>query len=170
PLGDYTASFELSGFRKVVREGLIVTAARTLTVDVTLQAGQVSETLTVTGESPTIDVTATNVATSIDAATLQSVPTARDVWAILQNMAPQVVVDREDVGGSQGGLQAVFSAHGSTWHQNTYAMNGVNVTDPAATGAAGFYYDYDSFEEVNVSTAQHPAEVGTPGVYYNFVA
>src|SRR5437773_9259220 len=170
PLGDYAATYELSGFKKVIREGLVVTAARTLTVDVTLQTGQMTETLTVVGASPTVDVTATNVATSMDANTLQGVPTARDVWAILQNLAPQVVLDREDVGGSQGGLQAVFSTFGSTWHQNTYAMNGVNVTDPAATGAAGFYYDYDSFEEVNVSTAQHPAEVGTPGVYYNFVA
>jgi len=97
------------------------------------------------------------------------VPTARDVWAILQNLAPQVVLDREDVGGSQGGLQAVFSAFGSTWHQNTYALNGVNVTDPAASGAAGFYYDFDSFQETQVSTAQHSAEIGTPGVYYNII-
>src|SRR5206468_1468645 len=169
PLGDYTVSFELSGFRKVARSGLTVTAARTLTVDVTLQAGEMSETLTVVGEAPTVDVTNTNVATSSDPKALQTIPTARDVWAILQNLAPQVVLDREDVGGSQGGLQAVFSAFGSTWHQNTYALNGVNVTDPAASGAAGFYYDYDSFQETQVSTAQHSAEIGSPGVYYNII-
>jgi Carboxypeptidase regulatory-like domain len=169
PLGDYTASYELSGFKKVLREGLTVTAARTLTVDVTLDAGNLSETVTVVGGPPTVDVTNTNIATSIDAQALQTIPTARDVWAILQNLAPQVVLDREDVGGSQGGLQAVFSAYGSTWHQNTYALNGVNVTDPAASGAAGFYYDYDSFQETQVSTAQHSAEVGTPGVYYNII-
>jgi hypothetical protein len=169
PLGEYTVSFELSGFKKVARSGLTVTAARTLTVDVTLQAGEMSETLTVVGEAPTVDVTNTNVATSIDAKALQTIPTARDVWAILQNLAPQVVLDREDVGGSQGGLQAVFSAFGSTWHQNTYALNGVNVTDPAASGAAGFYYDYDSFQETQVSTAQHSAEIGSPGVYYNII-
>src|SRR5205807_2977104 len=57
----------------------------------------------------------------------------------------------------------------STWHQNTYALNGVNVTDPAASGAAGFYYDFDSFQETQVSTAQHSAEIGTPGVYYNII-
>lgn len=169
PLGEYAAVFELSGFKKISRQGLMVTAARTLTVDVTLQTGDVSETLTVIGEAPTVDVTNTNIATSIDANALQSIPTARDVWAILQNLAPQVVLDREDVGGSQGGLQAVFSAFGSTWHQNTYALNGVNVTDPAASGAAGFYYDYDSFQETQISTAQHPAEIGTPGVYYNII-
>ena len=169
PLGDYTASYELSGFKKVLREGLTVTAARTLTVDVTLEAGNLSETVTVVGGQPTVDVTNTNVATSIDTQALQTIPTARDVWAILQNLAPQVVLDREDVGGSQGGLQAVFSAFGSTWHQNTYALNGVNVTDPAASGAAGFYYDFDSFQETQVSTAQHSAEIGTPGVYYNII-
>jgi hypothetical protein len=169
PLGDYTAGYELAGFKKVVREGLIVTAARTLTVDITLQTGELTETLTVVGEPPTVDVTNTNVATSIDTKALETIPTARDVWAILQNLAPQVILDREDVGGSQGGLQAVFSAFGSTWHQNTYALNGVNVTDPAASGAAGFYYDFDSFQETQVSTAQHSAEIGTPGVYYNII-
>jgi hypothetical protein len=169
PLGDYAVAFELSGFKKVVREGLVVTAARTLTVDVSLETGNVTETITVVGESPTVDVTDTNIATSIDSAALQNLPTARDVWAILQNLAPNVVLDREDVGGSEGGLQAVFSTFGSTWHQNTYALNGVNVTDPAASGAAGFYYDYDSFQETQVSTAQHSAEIGTPGVYYNII-
>ena len=43
------------------------------------------------------------------------------------------------------------------------------VDSPAATGAAGFYYDYDSFQETQVSTAQHSAEIGTPGVYYNII-
>src|SRR4029450_1717269 len=71
---------------------------------------------------------------------------------------------------TQGRPQALFPSHGAPWRQTTSALNGVNVTDPAATGAAGFYYDYDSFEQVNISTAQHAAEVGTPGVYYNFVA
>src|SRR5712692_9141490 len=169
PPGTYALAFELTGFRKLTRSNLPVSLATTLSIDATLEVGSLSETVDVAG-APLVDVTQTSVATNLDVNALQGIPTARDVWAILQNMAPQVVVDREDVGGSQGGLQAVFSTHGSTWHQNTYAMNGVNVTDPAATGAAGFYYDYDSFEEVNVSTAQHPAEVGTPGVYYNFVA
>jgi len=79
PLGEYTVSFELSGFRKVARSGLTVTAARTLTVDVTLPTGEVSETLTVVGEAPTVDVTNTNIATSIDAKALPTIPTARDV-------------------------------------------------------------------------------------------
>src|SRR5262245_7505040 len=170
PAGKYTLSFELNGFRKLSRSEVVVSIATTLSLDAALEVGSVSETIEVVGGQALVDVTQTNVATNLDEKALQSIPTARDVWAILQNMAPQVVLDREDVGGSEGGLQAVFSTHGSSWHQNTYAMDGVNVTDPAATGAAGFYYDYDSFDQVNISTAQHAAEIGTPGVYYNFVA
>jgi hypothetical protein len=169
PPGTYAVAFELANFRKLTRSGIPVSLATTLTIDATLEVGAMTENVEVLG-APVIDVTQTNVATNLDVNALQEIPTARDVWAILQNMAPQVVLDREDVGGSQGGLQAVFSTHGSTWHQNTYAMNGVNVTDPAATGAAQFYYDYDSFQEVNISTAQHSAEIGTPGVYFNLVA
>jgi hypothetical protein len=170
PPGSYALSFELQGFRRLTRSNVLVDVGATRTVDATIEVGAVTESIEVVGETAAVDVTQTNVATNLDTHALQQIPTSRDVWAILQNMAPQVVLDREDVGGDQGGLQAVFSSHGSTWRQNTYALNGVNVTDPAATGAAGFYYDYDSFEQVQISTAQHAAEVGTPGVYYNFVA
>src|SRR5262245_33443482 len=170
PPGTYTLSFELQGFKKATRTNVPVDVAATHSVDVTLEVGSLAESLDVVGETSPVDVTQTNVATNIDNNALQKIPTGRDPWAILQTMAPQVVLDREDVGGSQSGLQAVFSSNGSSWRQNTYAFNGVNATDPAATGAAGFYYDYDSFEQVQISTAQHSAEVGTPGVYYNFVA
>ena len=166
--GTYAVTFELTGFRKFSRTAVEVAVGRTLTVDATMEVGAMTENITVEG-TPNVDVTKTNLATNLDTSQLQGVPTARDVWSILQNMAPQVVLDREDVGGSEGGLQAVFSTHGSTWHQNTYALNGVNVTDPSATGASGFYFDYDSFQDVQISTAQHPADVGTPGVYFNQV-
>ncbi len=45
----------------------------------------------------------------------------------------------------------------------------MNVTCPAALGASGYYYDYDSFEEVQVETGSHPASVNAPGVYLNMV-
>lgn len=168
--GLYALTFEVAGFRKLSRTGVVVSLATTVTVDAALEVGDIAETVEVSGTGAPIDVTDTNVATNLDYRALQDLPTARDVWAILQSMAPQVILDREDVGGSEGGLQAVFSTHGASWHQNTYAFNGADVTDPAATGASQFYFDYDSFEQVNISTAQHSAEVGTPGVYYNLVA
>jgi hypothetical protein len=168
--GTYALAFELSGFQRILREQLVVSVGRTVTLDVVLGVAGVSEAVTVVGATPAVDVSSTKVATNLDQGLLQEVPTSRDVWSILQTQAPAVVLDREDVGGSEGGLQAVFSVRGTTWHQNTYSMNGVNVTDPAATGATDFYFDYDSFEEIEISTGSHSAEVATPGVYLNLVA
>jgi hypothetical protein len=48
-------------------------------------------------------------------------------------------------------------------------LNGVNVTDPTALGASATYYAYDAFEEVQVSTAGHDAEIQPPGVILNIV-
>jgi hypothetical protein len=169
PPGTYELTFAIPSFRTLVRQGVIVSVGRTTTIDASLDVAGVEETVTVVGESPAVDVRSTNVATNLDQALLQEIPTARDIWAILQTQAPQVVLNREDVGGSEGGLQAVFSSKGTTWHQNTYSVNGVVTTDPAATGATMYYFDYDSFEEVQVSTGSHSAEIGTPGVYLNVV-
>jgi outer membrane receptor protein involved in Fe transport len=167
--GTYDVTYALQGFSTLARQGIIVSVGRTTTLEVTLEVAGVAETLTVVGETPTVDVRSTNVSTNLDQSLIQEVPTSRDVWSILQTQAPQVVLNREDVGGSEGGLQAVFSTGGSTWHQNTYSVNGVVTTDPAATGATMYYFDYDSFQEVQVSTGSHSAEVATPGVYLNVV-
>jgi len=167
--GTYELTYAIPSFQTLVRQGVIVSVGRTTTIDVSLDVAGVQETVTVVGETPAVDVRSTNVATNLDQALLQEIPTARDIWAILQTQAPQVVLNREDVGGSEGGLQAVFSSKGTTWHQNTYSVNGVVTTDPAATGATMYYFDYDSFEEVQVSTGSHSAEIAAPGVYLNVV-
>jgi len=60
-------------------------------------------------------------------------------------------------------------ARGTPNTQNVQFLNGVNVGDPAAVGYAGFYYDYDSFEEVQVSTGAHDISVPSSGVFLNMV-
>ena len=74
---------------------------------------------------------------------------------------PGLVISRPDVGGTSGGLQGTFSARGTTSAQNTSFLNGVNVGDPAAIGAAGFYYDFDAFDDIQVSTGAHDITVPT---------
>ena len=48
-------------------------------------------------------------------------------------------------------------------------LNGINVGDPAAIGAAGFYYDFDAFDDIQVSTGAHDITVPTSGVFLNMV-
>ena len=98
---------------------------------------------------------------------LQSTPGGRDIWALIEYKVPGLVMSRPDVGGTSGGLQGTYSARGTTSAQNSQFLNGINVGDPAAIGAAGFYYDYDAFEEIQVSTGAHDITVPTSGVFLN---
>jgi hypothetical protein len=79
------------------------------------------------------------------------------------------LITRPDVGGTSGGLQGVYSARGTPSNQNSQYLNGINVGDPAAIGAAGFYYDFDAFEEIQVSTGAHDITVPTSGVFLNML-
>jgi len=99
---------------------------------------------------------------------LQTLPTARDPWALLE-LAPGVMVDRVNVGGSESGRQADFWGRGSDVGDNQWNVDGVTVTDPAAVGHSPIYYDFDAFEEVEVSTGAGDVEAFTGGVTLRIV-
>jgi carboxypeptidase family protein/TonB-dependent receptor-like protein len=166
PPGDYTVTFELTGFGKVIREGIRVGVGFTASVNAEMQVAALNENVTVTGASPVVDTQSTAITTNFDAARLASLPSARDMWAILAE-SPAVSLSRIDVGGSAAGTQTGYFAYG-TQDQNRPMVEGIVATE--GTGAAGFYYDYGSFEDVNVETAAHSAEMPWPGVQSQFIA
>ena len=166
PHGMYMVKFELEGFASLVREDIRVSVNMTTTLNVTLELAAIAETITVTGESPVVDVKSTTVGVTFDKELLDKVPNARDVWVLLEE-SPGMVMDRFNVGGSESGQQSGFSA-GTGDMQNQYNFDGIDITDMAATGAAT-YFAYDSFEELQVSTVGHKAEVPSPGVFLNIV-
>src|SRR5207244_4684530 len=125
-----------------------------------------NENVTVTGASPVVDTQSTAITTNFDATRLASLPSARDMWAILAE-SPAVSLSRIDVGGSAAGTQTGYSVYGTS-AQNRPMVEGIVATE--GTGAAGFYYDYGSFEDVNIETAAHSAEMPWPGVQSQFLA
>jgi hypothetical protein len=165
--GIYTVKAELSGFQGIQRENVPVQVGATATVDLSLRVATVAEAVTVTGAASTVDTTSANTSVNLNKDLLQQTPGGRDIWAVLEYKVPGLVISRPDVGGTQGGLQGVYSARGTNNSQNSQFLNGVNVGDPSATGAAGYYYDYDAFEEIQVSTGAHDITVPTSGVFLN---
>jgi len=169
PPGPYNIKMELQGFQTVSREGIVVSVGSTTPVDLTMKVGTMSETLTVKGESPTIDTTSANVNVHLDSKLLETTPSGRDIWSIIEYKVPGLVMDTPDVGGNQGGLQRGITARGTGNGQNTQMLNGVNVGDPAAIGFAGYYYDPSSFQDIQVSSAANDITVPTGGVFINMV-
>src|SRR5262245_4055682 len=138
--GTYAIKMELSGFQTINREGLVVLVGQTTPVDFSMKVATIAENVTVTGASPTVDTTSANVNVNLSEALIQGTPGGRDIWALVESKVPGLVMSRPDVGGTSGGLQGSFSARGTTSAQNTSFLNGVNVGDPAAMGAAGLVY------------------------------
>jgi hypothetical protein len=167
--GTYAVKIELQGFRTVLREGVIVAVGQTVPLDLSMPVATVAETVTVTGTSPVVDTTTATTSVNLGEELLQQTPGGRDIWALVDAKVPSLVMSRPDVGGTSGGLQGTFSARGTASTQNTSFLNGVNVGDPAAIGAAGFYYDFDAFDDIQVSTGAHDITVPTSGVFLNMV-
>ncbi len=167
PPGTYKLVYELVGFGTVNREGVNVGLGFTATVNIELAVASLQETVTVSGESPVVDVTATTTSTNFGQERLASLPNARDFWTVLA-AAPAMIVNRIDVGGNAAGTQTGYSAYDTKTDQHRPMVEGIVNTE--GTGAAGWYYDYGSIDEVAVTTKGHTAEMPWPGVWSNFIA
>src|SRR5919197_440891 len=167
--GTYNVKIELSGFQTIVREGIVVLVGQTTPLEASMKVATLAVTVTVSGQSPTVDTTSAKVNVNLSEQLLRATPGGRDIWALVEAKVPGLVISRPDVGGTSGGLQGTFSARGTNSSQNTSFLNGVNVGDPAAIGAAGFYYDIDAFDDIQVSTGAHDITVPTSGVFLNMI-
>ncbi len=167
PSNTYKLRFELDGFKTVVRDQIEVRVGANTRVDVQMAPGG-GEQILVIGQTPVVDVKKVTVGANLNRDALQSLPTARDPWVILE-LAPGVMVDRENVGGSESGQQSNFVARGDSFSNNQWNVDGLTITDPAAIGASPTYYDYDAFEEMQITTGANDVEALTGGVIINFV-
>ena len=165
PPGIYVLTFELPGFNSVKRDGIEISLGFTANVNAELAVATLQETVTVAGNSPVIDTSATRVQQNFKLEQLNSIPNGRDMWALLA-ATPGVVMSRIDVGGNRAGTQTGYTAYGLSGQVRT-SVEGINTTE--GTGGAGFYYDYGSFEEVFLGVAGQGAEAATPGVQSNFL-
>src|SRR4029453_17475564 len=166
PPGDYTLVFELSGFATVRNEGVRVSLGFTATVNAEMKVASLNESVVVTGQSPVVDTSATQIGTTFDARQLSALPTSRDYFSLLAG-SPAVQMARIDVGGSTNGTQQGFVVYGTSG-QVRVIFEGLNATE--ATGAFGNYPDIGGMEEVQMNTAAHSAEASTPGVQTQFIS
>jgi len=164
PPGAYHLKFELQGFRSMERDDIRVNASFVATVNAKLEVGNVSETITVTGESPTIDTKSNVQQTVLTQDILEGVPSGRDPWSVGKLVAG-LAVSTYDVGGTQSYQQSSFSAHGSSTADVSFNIDGATVNWPGGGGGSTMlYYDQGMFEEINYMTSAIPAEVMAGGV------
>jgi len=157
PPGTYTLRFEKESYRPYARTGIDVGADRTLRLNVELlpeTAG--TETVTVVGTPPTVDVGSSTVGTTITSDFVRNVPISRPgqfgnanrSFETLASAAPQVTAD---VYG--------LSINGGTSPENVYLVDGLAVNN-TAYGVNGSTLTSEFFDEVNVITGGYLPEYG----------
>ena len=167
PIGTYTVAFELTGFKKSLREGVIIQAGFNAEIDSKLEISTVQETVTVSGESPVVDTRSTQLSASFSREALETIPTARDPWVVLQQ-TPGMVMSGQNVGGNLSGQQTSFTAMGSANNQQ-WTMDGAVVSDIASGNSSPTYYDFDSFDEINITKGGSDASQQGAGIQVNFI-
>ena len=141
------------------RGNIVLGLGQTLTVDAQLQVASLQESVTVSAESPVVDMQSTKVGTDFTTDKLTGVPTATDIWAVL-GQASGVRMNGFDVGGSHKSQQTAYESFGLR-NQTRILNDGVDTTE--GTGGAGFYADFYANEEVSVSAGGGDVEMNTPG-------
>jgi hypothetical protein len=165
--GNWSLRCSLEGFSTVEYPAISVRVARNVSIEVAL-AEAIGEVITVTSESPLLDERRISTGTTITQVELETIPTARDPWAVVAQ-TPGVLVDRINVGGNESGQQSTFRAPGTDSFENTFLVDGVETTDMAATGASPSYWDFDQFSEMQFETGGGDVTKVAAGVSLNLV-
>jgi hypothetical protein len=166
--GSYRLTATLQGFTTIVRDGVVVTVGSNVDLPFDLRVATVEETVTVTGESPIVDSRATGTATNFTQDELARIPTSRDPWALLRTV-PGVQMDRVNIAGNETGQQSNFNSKGSSRNDTVWTMDGVQITDMSAIGASPTYFDFDTFDEIQISTSGQDLRQPTGGAGLNLV-
>ena len=173
--GPYAVTVSLQGFATVTVDNVIVTLGRNTNVDVAMKVSGVSETVNVESSTPLLDTRKTETGITFSNAELQQIPTTRDIYAMMQQV-PGIQLERPNTAGIHsadvGGPR--FTTKGSA--QQVYAVDGVTVTDnnygsvdDGRNGATPIYFDFDTFQELQVSTGGSNVELQTAGATVNVV-
>ncbi len=165
PIGTYAVQYELGGFGTLRREDIRLTAGFTARIDVGLQLGTLTETLTVSGTTPVVDVASAAARIQLTRETLELIPTGRAGLQSMMVQAPGVRTNL-DLGQATGNpLFRAFGQNGDSWQQ----LDGVVTTSPKGGNQSGNWFDSTVFEEATITSIGNPAEAPSRGIQMNVI-
>ena len=165
--GVYAVTFTLSGFNTFRRDAITLEGSFVATVNADLRVGALTETITVSGESPIVDVQSSQATRTLDGDLVAAIPSARGYqsFTVLQ---PGLNVQGADVGGSTGALFSVFQAHGGRRNEGQVQVNGLSA-GWQGMGVSGYVPEVGSAQEVTFQITGGLGEAATGGPQMNLV-
>ena len=164
--GIYRVKFSLPGFSTVERTDINVAGSQIVTQSVDLKVGGIQETITVTGDTPVVDVQSVRKEVLLDQEVIQAIPATRSVGGLL-NVTPGLTVDGNGIALSP--TMTFFSANGGANNEGRMAVNGMTVGAARSGGVSSYVYDAVGVEEVAVRVGGGLGETDTGGPIMNIV-
>jgi hypothetical protein len=167
--GTYKLTFTLPGFTTVIREGVEVSGgASNITINAEMRVGGVQETITVTGETPVVDVqTSTRTQKVIDNEVIAAIPASRGYGNILATV-PGIQATGLNSGANP--VMNFFTARGGRGNEGTVQIDGMNVGSAFnGGGVAGFGYDTANAQEIQITIAGGLGETDRGGPAFNMI-
>ena len=168
--GSYVVTFTLAGFSTVRREGIELTGSLAALVNAELRVGALQETITVTGETPVVDVVNSKQQSVLDNDVIAAIPTAR-LYHSLVTLVPGVSLSgSQDVGGLAGPLTVTFNMRGGPGNEGRLTVDGLSLgASLNGTGVSYTVADVGNAQEVVFSTAGSLGEAENAGPAMNLV-
>ena len=172
--GAYSVRFTLSGFSTVAREGVELSGTATTSVNADLRVGSLEETVTVSGESPVVDLQSAQRSTVLSNDVINAIPTAGSYNALLV-LVPALLGGQQDV--STGPCNScTFSAHGTLLslggnRANTdgrLLVDGISIAVPQA-GGTNYLTDTRNAQEIAFTVSGSMGEVESGGPVMNII-
>jgi hypothetical protein len=139
--GAYSVVFSLPGFATYKREGLTLPANFVATINADLKVGELSETITVSGQSPLVDTRSVSKAQVISQETLAALPTSKSVGAMLAFVPGAVSpANGVDSGGTKGEQSVRISVFGARPNDMRQMTNGLQYTNLNGDGGGRLYF------------------------------
>ena len=156
----YDITAEVPGFRTSQRKGVLLQANENLTVNFAIELGAISETVTVSGESPTVDITSSALSEVVDSKRIVELPLqGRDAAKLSTLVAGMVLtqVDQESGKTIPGALR--LSTNGTESRQVSFRLDGTSHTDPYFQQNQPFPFP-DALQEFSIQTSNYSAVQG----------
>jgi hypothetical protein len=170
--GVYSLTFTLPGFSTVKRDNIELTGSQVITIPVEMRVGGIEETITVTGESPVVDVQSSRREIVLDDSTIQTIPATRAAGALL-NATPGMFVG--DAGLSVSPAMTNFFARSSTINagsvagEGRYAISGFPLTAARSGGFSSYVYDTVNADEIAITVGGGLGESDIGGPVMNII-
>jgi hypothetical protein len=167
PPGTYKVTFTLAGFATVVREGVELTGGGVMTIGAEMRVGALEESITVTGESPVVDVQTARQQLTIDGDIVRALPASRSYGNYI---AAVPAIQATGFGSGASTINNFFAARGGRSTEGLIQLDGMNVGAPGnGGGVSGYLYDMSNSSEVQVAISGGLGEADRGGPAFNII-